>query len=151
LVCPRKTDFAGTDSGYFLASYLQSRGFCGRTGVQAHNLILSRNIVSYEWNFDYRNGVFTIDATGPIVTMPYLDGPASATVALRVTDNKGASQIATTSLTVRNVVPIVEASRPYNGLMDSPISFAGTATDAGVVDQKKYFKSLNLYPKKEYL
>jgi PKD repeat protein len=96
---------------------------------------LDGNIVSYEWNFDYRNGVFTIDATGPIVTMPYLDGPASATVALRVTDNKGASQIATTSLTVRNVAPIVEASGPYNGLMDSPISFAGTATDAGVVDQ----------------
>ena len=35
-------DFAGADLGYILASYLQSRGFCGRIGVQAHNLMLSQ-------------------------------------------------------------------------------------------------------------
>ncbi|MDH3675833.1 MAG: PA14 domain-containing protein, partial [Anaerolineae bacterium] len=93
------------------------------------------NIVSYEWDFDHKNGVFTIDALGPTAGTRYPDGPASITVALRVMDDKGASHVATTQVTVKNSAPAVEAGGPYVGQVGSPITLAGTATDPGVIDQ----------------
>ena len=52
-----------------------------------------------------------------------------------MTDDKGASQIATTQVTVVNVAPTAEAGGPYVGRVGSPITLAGTATDPGLIDQ----------------
>jgi PKD repeat protein len=57
------------------------------------------------------------------------------TIALQVTDDRGASQIATTQVTVVNVAPTVEAGGPYVGEVDSLVGMAGTAVDPGFVDQ----------------
>jgi PKD repeat protein len=52
-----------------------------------------------------------------------------------VTDNRGATHLATTQVTVQNVPPTVEAGGPYTGQTGIPITLAGTATDPGLVDQ----------------
>lgn len=92
-------------------------------------------IVKYEWDFDYNGSVFNVDATGATASTRYSDGPADFTVALRVTDDQGASQIATTQVQVQNVTPTVEAGGPYTALVGNAITFAGTATDPGSTDQ----------------
>jgi PKD repeat protein/uncharacterized protein YgiM (DUF1202 family) len=92
-------------------------------------------IVRYEWDFNYDGRAFTVDTRGQTAQTSYADGPATVTVALRVTDDKGASQIATTRVEVKNVAPAAEAGGPYTGQVGSPISMAGTATDPGLIDQ----------------
>jgi PKD repeat protein len=93
------------------------------------------SIVQYEWDFNYDGKTFVADANGQTVSHSYPDGPATFVVALRVTDNKGASQLGTAQVQVRNVAPMVEAGGPYTGLVDSLITMAGTAADPGSIDQ----------------
>jgi PKD repeat protein/uncharacterized protein YraI len=93
------------------------------------------HIVNYEWDFNY-NGTFTPDSAGATASTRYPDGPATATVALRVTDDDGATNLATTQVAVNNVAPAVEAGGPYYaGQVGSPISLAGSASDASSADQ----------------
>ncbi|MBI1882237.1 MAG: PKD domain-containing protein [Chloroflexi bacterium] len=56
-------------------------------------------------------------------------------MALRVTDDRGASQMATSKVTVLSIAPQVEAGGPYVGQVGSPITLAGTATDPSPLDQ----------------
>jgi PKD repeat protein len=93
------------------------------------------SIVKYEWDLNYDGRAFTVDATGQTASTRYPDGPATVTVALRATDDKGASHIAATQVKVENVSPMVEAGGPYVGQVSSLISLAGTATDPGLIDQ----------------
>jgi PKD repeat protein/uncharacterized protein YraI len=93
------------------------------------------SIVKYEWDFDYNGSTFIVHATGKTASTSYPDGPATITVALWVTDDKGASHIATTQVKVENVAPMAEAGGPYAGQVGSLITLAGTATDPGLVDQ----------------
>jgi PKD repeat protein len=57
------------------------------------------------------------------------------TVALRVTDDRGATQIGATQVTVQNVAPEVEAGGPYAGQVGNLITLVGVATDPGLIDQ----------------
>jgi PKD repeat protein len=93
------------------------------------------SIVNYEWDLNYDGRVFIVRATGQTASTGYPDGPAAVTIALRVTDDRGASHIATAQVTVVNVAPAVEAGGPYAGEVGSLISMAGTAIDPGFVDQ----------------
>lgn len=93
------------------------------------------SISKYEWDFDYQNNNFSVDATGKTASASYADGPATVTIALRVTDNQGTSHVATAQVTVKNVAPTGEAGGPYVGLAGNPITLAGTGTDPGAVDQ----------------
>jgi PKD repeat protein/uncharacterized protein YraI len=92
-------------------------------------------IVKYEWDYSYDGHNFNTDATGKNPQALYADGPTTLTVALRVTDDRGARQIATSKVTVLSIAPRVEAGGPYVGQAGSPISLAGTATDPSPVDQ----------------
>jgi PKD repeat protein len=92
------------------------------------------SIATYEWDFDY-SGVFIPDVTGATASTSYADGPATVSLALRVTDNEGATHTAVTQVEVRNVAPAVEAGGPYSGRVGSLITMAGSATDPGSVDQ----------------
>ncbi|MCP4857655.1 MAG: hypothetical protein GY903_24490 [Fuerstiella sp.] len=73
-------------------------------------------IVLYEWDFDYDNTTFNIDATGQAATHAY---PAlgAITVGLRVTDDTGATDIATV---------LINVSAPSAPVITSPLS-AGTS------------------------
>jgi PKD repeat protein len=93
------------------------------------------SIVKYEWDLNYDGRTFTIDTTGKTASTGYPDGPATVAIALRVTDDRGASHTATTQVTVLNVAPTVEAGGPYAGQVGDLINMAGTATDPGFVDQ----------------
>lgn len=92
-------------------------------------------IVKYEWDFNFDGYSFNTDSTDKNPAALYNDGPTSFTVALRVTDNRGASQLATSRVTVLNLTPRVEAGGPYSGQAGSPITLSGTATDPSPVDQ----------------
>ena len=63
-------------------------------------------IQSYEWDFDY-DGTFNPEATGQAATFDAsaIDGPATRTVAVRVTDTDGDTHIATSTVTIQNVAP----------------------------------------------
>jgi uncharacterized delta-60 repeat protein len=63
------------------------------------------SIVSYEWDFNYDGQTFDADATSatPTFSASGLSG-VTRTIALRVTDNDGATSLVTTTLTV-NVLP----------------------------------------------
>jgi hypothetical protein len=93
------------------------------------------HIVKYEWDFDHDNTTFIVDATGSAVSTSYSDGPATITLALRVTDDKGAEDITTTQVQVENVAPTAEAGGPYIGWVGGPIRIAGIATDPGIIDR----------------
>ena len=92
-------------------------------------------IVKYEWNFDYNGKTFFTEATGKRVTTRYPDGPATMTLALRVTDNGGKTHIATSKVSVRNVPPAAKAGGPYSGQPGSPIMFSASATDPSEQDR----------------
>jgi uncharacterized protein YraI len=92
------------------------------------------SVVKYEGDFNY-NGTFAVDSAGATASTRYADGPATPTIALRVTDDDGATNLATTQVTVNNVAPAVEAGGAYAGQVGSPISVAGSASDSGSADQ----------------
>src|SRR5262249_22498637 len=70
------------------------------------------SISTYEWDFNYDGTTFDVDATGATPTLPAgsADGPASRTVALRVTDNEGARSIGTATLSITNTAPTATLS-----------------------------------------
>lgn len=64
-------------------------------------------IATHEWDLDYDGSTFQVDAGGasPLFDATTLDGPSVRTIALRVTDERGATGLATTTVTVRNLPP----------------------------------------------
>jgi hypothetical protein len=63
--------------------------------------------LTFAWDLDYDGVAFTQELTGTAPTVVFDDNFAERTIALRVTDAAGLSDIATTTLTVDNVRPIV--------------------------------------------
>jgi uncharacterized delta-60 repeat protein len=93
------------------------------------------SIVSYEWDFNYDGSNFDVDANGVNVLFPHLDGPATRVVALRVTDDFGATRIVTTTVTVANVAPVANPGGPYvvNDLTRLSLSGAGSSDADGSI------------------
>lgn len=88
-----------------------------------------QDIVSYAWDFD-GDGQYD-DATGvsPVFSTT-IDGVY--TLGLRVTDHRGATSTASTTVTVSNVAPTANAGGPYSGFVDETIVLSATAsTDPG--------------------
>ena len=68
--------------------------------------------LTYEWDFDYDNVTFTVDASGEDLTSPSntYNNDGSKTVALRVRDDDGGvSTIRTAAVTISNVPPTANA------------------------------------------
>ncbi|MCA9047892.1 MAG: cadherin domain-containing protein, partial [Planctomycetaceae bacterium] len=65
-------------------------------------------IAAYEWDFDYVNSTFTVDATGAtsVFDATAITNAEVRTVALRVTDATGLTNVATTTLTVQGLVAL---------------------------------------------
>jgi hypothetical protein len=66
---------------------------------------IDSTIVSYEWDLDYDGVSFQSDLVGQNPNYNSIDGPLSRTIALRVTDDGGATGIGATTLTDNNVAP----------------------------------------------
>lgn len=90
-------------------------------------------IVSYEWDLDYDGVNFDADATGVSTTFSAagLDGAAVRSIALRVTDDKGASHVYATTVDVLNVAPVVSAGDDQAVVEGGSVTLSGSASDAG--------------------
>jgi uncharacterized delta-60 repeat protein len=84
-------------------------------------------ISSYEWDFDYDGVAFNADATGvnPTFSAAGLAGLVR-TVALRVTDNDGATQIATTTVAIRDAAPLPTNNEPGTDSQQNLLVVNGT-------------------------
>ena len=83
----------------------------------------------YEWDFDY-DGTFDADVVGvmPVFDASDLDGPSARTIAARVTDDGGLSDVATATIQINNVVPTL-ADATFAIPENSPVgTVIGTVT-----------------------
>ncbi len=89
--------------------------------------------LTYEWDLD-NNGSF--ETAGQSVSFAGVDGPATQTVKVRATDSRNLSAVSSTSVTVSNLAPIVNASfatvRTACGVSNASLSV--DFTDPGLVD-----------------
>ncbi len=65
----------------------------------------SNSSLTFEWDLDYDGFTFDVDATGEQPTVVFADNFAARTIAVRVTDSGGLSDIVTTTLEILNVDP----------------------------------------------
>ena len=99
----------------------------------------------YEWDFDYQQNTFTIDASG--VTGNFnagnLDDPITRTIALRVTDLNGLSDIKTQVVTLVNVAPKVQITNlPGTITEGTQVTFSSIVTDPGLLDTHSFLWSV---------
>ena len=89
--------------------------------------------LTYAWDLD-NNGTF--ETSGQSVSFAGVDGPATLTVKVQVTDNGGLTATASTTLTVKNVAPIAGAiTAPTSPVkVSSIVSASANFTDKGVLD-----------------
>jgi predicted extracellular nuclease len=84
--------------------------------------------LTYAWDLD-NNGTF--ESPGQSVDFAGVDGPATFTVNVRVTDNGGLTAVASTIVTVNNVAPVVNAGPDAIVLEGSTFTRSGSFTDPG--------------------
>jgi uncharacterized delta-60 repeat protein len=93
--------------------------------------------LTFEWDLDYDGSTFTVDAIGPsaVLSAAALDGPSSRTVALRVTDGGGLSDIDTANVNILNSPPTA-AMVPIPQAREGDIVFVtvDTVTDTSTAD-----------------
>jgi hypothetical protein len=95
------------------------------------------SVASYEWDLNYDGITFDVEATGtsPMFSAATLDGPSSRTVALRVTDDDGATTIDTATVSILNVPPTPSiGGAPTTSPEGTQISLTGSATDPSTAD-----------------
>jgi uncharacterized repeat protein (TIGR01451 family) len=90
------------------------------------------DITSYGWDFDY-SGTFVTDTYGIPAAHVYPDN-RDYTLALQVTDDNGAGDIATATIAIDNVAPLVEAGSDRTVNEAQLVSFSGSFTDTGSAD-----------------
>ncbi len=89
--------------------------------------------LTYAWDLD-NNGTF--ETPGQIVTFAGVDGPATLTVSVQVTDNGGLSAVTSATITVNNVAPTVDAPvvSPEPSTEGGSVTSGATFSDPGVND-----------------
>jgi len=110
------------------------------TGIEGSPITLDGNgtydpesrVTSYEWDLD-NDGVYD-DATGVAPSYTWNDD-YSGTIGLQVTDNRGTTSLASTTVTVNNVPPTVEAGADIsNVIAGTAVNFSGSFTDPATLD-----------------
>jgi uncharacterized delta-60 repeat protein len=94
------------------------------------------SIIRYEWDFNYDGRSFDVDATGidVVFSAAEIDGPATRTVALRVTNDLGVTAIDRAFVYIRNAVPTVAIGNPDEIVSSEPTRFLFTADDPAPAD-----------------
>jgi len=100
----------------------------------AHSTDDDGHIVSFEWDFNYDGNDFDVDATGMEVDFPTLNGAGQRTIALRVTDDQGATSVIVTTVNVENARPVTTLSGPTTAIRRQTLTFTGSFTDASAND-----------------
>jgi len=105
-------------------------------GSGSHHSDPSKSIISYEWDFDYDGTTLTVDASGVAPTkiggysLPAGFSEKNFTVALRVADNAGLTDIDTAIVKVSNgnVAPVANPGGPYLCGVGEVITLNGSAS-----------------------
>jgi len=109
----------------------------------SHSAEVAGSIASYAWDFNYDGNTFTTDATGakPAFSAAAIDGPATRTIALKVTDAVGNSAIATATVTINNVPPSAKFTAGGSVKLGSTgsVSFS-SQSDPSAADMAASFK-----------
>ena len=93
------------------------------------------SIITYQWDLDYDGTTFHVDVAGAQPSVTFADDIASQTVALRVVDAGGKSNIHTTTLTVQNADPSADIDGlPVGAVEGQTINLTGLVNDLGVED-----------------
>ncbi len=91
--------------------------------------------LTFEWDLDYDGNTFQVDTTGETPPVSFPDNFATRSIALRVTDSEGDSDMATTTLTVSNVAPTATITgTPVTAVEGDTISLGSTIFDPGILD-----------------
>jgi hypothetical protein len=92
------------------------------------------NTLTYQW--DFANDGKYDDATGinPTFSVAGLDGPATITIGLRVTNSFGLTSIDTTTIHVTPVPPTATVSGPASGVESQAQQFIFSATEPSSAD-----------------
>jgi uncharacterized repeat protein (TIGR01451 family) len=98
----------------------------------------------YTYSYDFNNdGTFEVvnstQATAQVPAAYLPDGPATRVVHGRVRDNNGTFVDFTSSITINNVPPTVNAGGPYSARAGTAVAFVAKVTDASSVDQAAGF------------
>ena len=90
--------------------------------------------LTYEWDFD-NDGTFN-EATGPTPVFDIVGRSGFFTIALRVTDTSGFSDIAKTTVTVNNLPPVakIDSVTPAQPVPGQPVELKGSFTDPSWLD-----------------
>ncbi|MEZ4867004.1 MAG: choice-of-anchor Q domain-containing protein [Caldilineaceae bacterium] len=98
--------------------------------------------LSYAWDFD-GDGQYD-DATGINPTFAAVDGPASVTVGLQVTDNGGLTSSASAVITSNNVAPTANAGTSQSVFRNEIVNLSGTWSDPASAADNAYTWSWDL-------
>ncbi len=92
--------------------------------------------LTYEWDLDYDGITFVVDATAADMqpTVSFAEDLPARTIAVRVTDSGGLTDIATTSLEVGNVAPTVDAGSDQTADKGETVSVFARFSDPGTAD-----------------
>ncbi|QDV24951.1 Calx-beta domain-containing protein [Aureliella helgolandensis] len=96
----------------------------------------SNALLLFEWDFDFVDGVFDVDAVGEQVSYSRPDGPHANLVGLRVTDTEGNASHTEAPITTHNTSPTLAPQAPQNlkaynyAHLNLPVSFS----DPGILD-----------------
>jgi hypothetical protein len=91
--------------------------------------------LAYAWDLD-NDGQYD-DATGisPTFSAALIDGPATQTIGLQVTDDAGESSTASTTIAITNAAPTAGiGGAPANSPINVPIHLTGSFTDPAAAD-----------------
>jgi uncharacterized delta-60 repeat protein len=90
--------------------------------------------LTFAWDLD-NNGSFETAGANAAFDATGIDGTASYTVNLQVSDGDGGVTVVSTTVTVINVAPTADAGGPYLAFEDTPIAMSGSGSDpAGAAD-----------------
>jgi len=86
--------------------------------------------------WDFNEDGFFDDAAGqfPELSISTFDGPTTLVIGLLVTDTNGMTDTTTTTFTLNNVTPIVDAGLDVTTDKYNLVDFSGTFTDPGTLD-----------------
>ena len=92
--------------------------------------------LTYQWDLNYDGNTFDVDAVGVQPNVSFADNFSQRNIALRVTDSGDLSNIATSTLAVTNVAPVVGAITSSASLLsvNSVVNVSANFTDEGVLD-----------------